>query len=462
MIASMQAPARLLAAVAAATHETHVERMLLAVADAFAAVLAIERIELLDPGAPIISVRPRKRGWQLTRAGGPTRSSRARAPELTLELDDAARLRLWSTAHPPSWLADAELQRALAQLLGRGRKTQTIVHRLADASRRAHTAKRELERSVDAGPSPVARSSAMRELLARARAVASYPTTVLITGESGVGKELVASFIHTNSTRARGPFVRINCGALPENLAESELFGHEPGAFTGASRRHRGVFERAHRGTLFLDEVGELPLHLQVKLLRTLQSGELTRVGGEQTIEVDVRVIAATNRPLEAMIADGRFRADLFFRLSVFPLAVPPLRERKDDIPLLVEELLDELGRRFARPRPQLDEATSSRLVHHPWPGNVRELANTLEAAMIVSRDGQLRLPDTFQHTSPAREDGPLPSFEQASREILIRALRACNGKIYGPGGAAELLELNPGTLQSKLRKLGISRGEFV
>ncbi|HVH97775.1 MAG TPA: sigma 54-interacting transcriptional regulator, partial [Enhygromyxa sp.] len=404
----MQAPARLLAAVAMATHETHVERMLIAVADAFASALPLERLELVEPNTSTITVRPRKRGgWQLTRASS-TRS-RPVEPELALELDDGARLHLHTSKPPPSWLADAELRRAIAQLLARGRKSQLIVQRLADASRRAHTAKRELERSVDVGPSPVARSEAMRELLARARAVAGYPTTVLITGESGVGKEIVASFIHANSTRARGPFVRINCGALPETLAESELFGHEPGAFTGASRRHRGVFERAHRGTLFLDEIGELPLHLQVKLLRTLQSGELTRVGGEQTVEVDVRVIAATNRPLDAMIADGRFRADLFFRLSVFPLVVPPLRERKPDIPPLIEQLLDELGHRFERPRPHVDESTLTRLINHPWPGNVRELANALEAAMIVSHDGRLRLPDSVHHAPPIVEDGPCP-----------------------------------------------------
>jgi transcriptional regulator with GAF, ATPase, and Fis domain len=213
---------------------------------------------------------------------------------------------------------------------------------------------------------------------------------------------------------------------------------------------------------LFLDEIGELPLHLQVKLLRTLQAGELTRVGGEELVEVDVRVIAATNRSLEAMITDGRFRADLFFRLSVFPLAVPSLRERKDDIPLLVEQLLDQLSQRFERPRPQLDETTLTRILHHPWPGNVRELANVLEAAMIVSHDGWLRLPEPVHRTSLDDEDGPMPSFEQASRDVLVRALRACKGKIYGTGGAAELLGLNPGTLQSKLRKLGISRLDFV
>jgi formate hydrogenlyase transcriptional activator len=453
----MQPAARLIAAVAAATHELHVERMLLAIADAFASVLSIERLELAEPNAPILAARPRKAGgWQLTRATRSTRAGR-REPELVLD-----HLRLWSTERLPSWLGDAELHRALAQLLARGRKHQVVVTRLAEVSRRAHVAKREFERNAETDPQPIARSLAMRELLARARAVAGYPTTVLITGESGVGKELVASFVHAHSTRARGPFVRINCGALPESLAESELFGHEPGAFTGAARRHRGVFERAHRGSLFLDELGELPLHLQVKLLRTLQSGELTRVGGEESVEVDVRVIAATNRPLEAMVADGRFRADLFFRLSVFPLAVPSLRERRDDIPLLVEQLLDQLGHRFERPPPAIDEVTLKRLVNHPWPGNVRQLANMLEAAMIVSHANRLILPESLPLEPAATEDGPVPSFEQASRDTLIRALRACKGKIYGPGGAAELLGLNPGTLQSKLRKLAISRLDYV
>jgi formate hydrogenlyase transcriptional activator len=453
----MQPPARLLAAVAAATHELHVDRMLLAIADAFASVLSVERLELVEPNAPVLAVRPRKAGgWQLTRASSRTRGGR-REPELVLEP-----LRLWSSDRVPSWLTDAELLRTLASLLARGRKSQLVVQRLADASRRAHTAKLEYERNVEAGPQPIANSLPMRELLARARAVAAYPTTVLITGESGVGKELVASFVHAHSTRARGPFVRINCGALPETLAESELFGHEVGAFTGAARRHRGVFERAHRGSLFLDELGELPLHLQVKLLRTLQSGELTRVGGEESALVDVRVIAATNRPLEAMVADGRFRADLFFRVSVFPLAVPSLRERTDDIPLLVEQLLEQLGRRFERPPPHIDEATLNRLVNHPWPGNVRQLANMLEAAMIVSHGNRLIVPESLQPEPAAAEHEGCPSFEQASRDVLVRALRACKGKIYGSGGAAELLQLNPGTLQSKLRKLGISRVEFV
>jgi formate hydrogenlyase transcriptional activator len=453
---------QLLAAVAVATHETHVERMLIGVAEALAGAVALERVELDLDGDSRLSARRRSSGsWRLSRSTSANRPARPRA-SLVIPIGDRSELALWCTDKPPNWLTDAELLDALGRLLERGRRSQTIVRRTADLSRRAHQAQRELQRSLPDRPRPIARSPAMRALLERAQAVADYPTSVLIRGESGVGKEVIANFVHALSPRARAPFVRINCGALPEALAESELFGHEVGAFTGANRRHLGVFERADRGTLFLDEVGELRASLQVKLLRTLQERELTRVGGEAVIPVDVRVIAATNRPLEDMLSTGTFREDLYFRLSVFPLDVPSLRERPEDIPALVDELLDELCQRLGRTRPAIDDSTLARLVAHRWPGNVRELANTLEAALIVSR-GRLQLPDAILARPPTPPvDDEVPSFERGTRELICRALAACKGKLHGPGGAAERLELHPATLQAKMRKLGISRLDFV
>jgi transcriptional regulator with GAF, ATPase, and Fis domain len=454
---------QLLTAVAAATHETRIERMLLGVADAFAHVITLERVDLDDGGGSRLCARRRSSGsWQLSRSSA-TKGSARKPANLVITLDEhASQLSLWCTGRVPSWLTEPELHESLARVLECGRRSRTVVQRVADLSRRAHQAQRELQRDLADGARPIARSPTMHALIDRARAVAGYPTSVLIRGESGVGKEVIANFVHALSPRSRAPFVRVNCGALPEGLAESELFGHEAGAFTGANRRHVGVFERADRGTLFLDEVGELTASLQVKLLRTLQEGELTRVGGEQVIAVDVRVIAATNRSLEDMLAAGRFREDLYFRLSVFPLDVPSLRERPEDIPALVDELLDELCQRLGRTRPRLDDSTLARLVEHRWPGNVRELANTLEAALIVSH-GELQLPDSVPARSRAVPiEGTIPSFEQGTRELICRALLACQGKVYGPGGAAEQLDLHPATLQGKLRKLGISRLDFV
>lgn len=437
----------LLRAIAEASHATRVERMLDAIASAFASTGRLRHVELVRDDRPLS-------------AGTQTRPRRQ--PDTRIPVDDEAELRAWWSGDEPAWTREGASLNTIGRLVSYGLRSQSITRKVADASRRAHAAKRELERQVAASPGLVARSAAMRELLARARAVAPYPTSVLITGPSGSGKEVVARFLHANSGRGRSSFISINCGALPESLAESELFGHEVGAFTGASRRHRGVFERAHRGTLFLDEVGELPPSLQVKLLRTLQERELTRVGGEATIRVDVRVVAATNRPLREMVAEGRFREDLFFRLSVFPLCVPPLAARQEDVPALVEDLLAELSRRLGRPPPALDEGAMSWLQRQPWPGNVRELANVLEAAWIAGDGDRLRLPGDSRGPSTRDEVDRIPRFDDAIRQLLRRALAASRGKIYGPGGAAEMLDLNPGTLQSKLRKYGITRRDFL
>ncbi|GEJ57000.1 sigma 54-interacting transcriptional regulator [Anaeromyxobacter diazotrophicus] len=247
----------------------------------------------------------------------------------------------------------------------------------------------ELTPAAAPGPAPVAASAAMREVMEAARDVAATPTTVLLLGESGTGKELVARFLHDASGRP-GPYVAVNCAALPGELLESELFGHERGAFTGAAERRAGRFEQAHRGTLLLDEVSELPPALQAKLLRVLQEREVDRVGGERPVPVDVRVVATSNRDLGEMVRRGEFRADLFYRLNVFPIALPPLRERSEDLPPLAAELLEELAAALGRPAPALDATALAALAAHPFPGNVRELRNALERALVRCRGAVL------------------------------------------------------------------------
>ena len=240
------------------------------------------------------------------------------------------------------------------------------------------------------GQGPIGKDPAFIELLEMAKAVAPRSTTVLIHGESGTGKEVVARFIHQESQRSQGPFVAINCAAIPENLLESQLFGHEKGAFTGAAKRHEGLFRQAHGGTLLLDEVAEMALALQSKLLRVLETGRLTPVGAEETVDVDVRLLAATNRNLGSEVESGRFRRDLFFRLNVFPLELPPLRERRQDILLLARHFLNLLGRGVGKVAPTLTTSAQRALLHHPWPGNIRELQNVLERAYILSKGGEI------------------------------------------------------------------------
>jgi transcriptional regulator with GAF, ATPase, and Fis domain len=283
---------------------------------------------------------------------------------------------------------------------------------------------------------------------------------VLISGESGSGKEVLAREIHRRSPRAHRPILQLNCGAIPENLVESELFGHERGAFTGADRMHAGLFERAHRGTLFLDEVGELPLAAQVKLLRVLQERQVRRIGGTAQIDVDVRLIAATNRPLAKMVEDGTFREDLYYRLDVFAIRVPPLRERRGDLAPLVSTLVAQLADKLGLDPPPITRATLSKLDAHEWPGNVRELMNVLETALILGGGRSLELPEEFAKRA-TRDVAERPRFESAVREAIEQSLRATRGKIYGTDGAAARLGLKPGTLQSKMRKLGIRREDF-
>ncbi|MGA8058778.1 MAG: sigma 54-interacting transcriptional regulator, partial [Candidatus Binataceae bacterium] len=311
-------------------------------------------------------------------------------------------------------------------------------------------------------------SPGLRKVMQQVQLVAPTDATVLITGESGTGKELVARAIHEQSARRERPLIKLNCSAVPEGLFESEFFGHVKGAFTGALKDKPGRFELADGGTLFLDEIGEVPLAMQAKLLRVLQEQELERVGDTRTRKVDVRIIAASNRDLKKEVDEGRFRQDLFYRLSVFPVEVPPLRERREDIGPLVAHFVRQSARRMNRPEPQISKAALDRLVSYPWPGNVRELQNTVERAIILWREGPLTfdLPASWPHES-TREQAKSAAkaafltrdeLKQQEREAIINALKQTNGKVSGPGGAAKLLGMKPSTLASRIPSLGINR----
>jgi formate hydrogenlyase transcriptional activator len=313
----------------------------------------------------------------------------------------------------------------------------------------------------------IGKSAAIETTLRQVELVAPTDATVLITGESGTGKELIARAIHEASGRREGPMIRVNCAAIPRELFESEFFGHARGAFTGALRDRVGRFELARGGTLFLDEVGEIPLEQQGKLLRVLQEGQIERVGEERTRAVDVRVIAATNRDLEAEVRRGTFRRDLFFRLNVFPIHSAPLRERPEDIPLLVFHLLERPGRAHGGAPLTLSERDMRRLVAYGWPGNVRELENVIERAVILARDGRLRvdLPDGAPAAPAAprsaASSSPIVSEEERrarDRAAVVAALEASGGRVSGPGGAAERLGLRPTTLASRIKAMGIAK----
>jgi formate hydrogenlyase transcriptional activator len=301
-------------------------------------------------------------------------------------------------------------------------------------------------------------SASMKAVRHAIQQVAATDSTVLILGETGTGKELVARAIHQLSSRRDHLLVSVNCGALAPGLVTSELFGHEPGAFTGATRRRLGRFELAQRGTIFLDEVGELPLEDQVLLLRVLQERALNRVGGNEAIPVDVRVIAATHQDLAAATEQGRFRADLFYRLHVFPIAVPPLRARSDDIPDLVRHFLHHFSRRLNKPVVDVDPATLQLLLAYSWPGNVRELENLVERAMIVTNSQTLHVEPSWLRASPASVSSRPTRLADIERQTILEALECCRGRIYGRDGAAALLGLKPTTLYGKMRKHGIKR----
>jgi PAS domain S-box-containing protein len=305
----------------------------------------------------------------------------------------------------------------------------------------------------------VGNSDALKSVLRKVEQVAPTTATVLVLGETGTGKELVARAIHGTSPRRARPLVKVDCTALPPDLIESELFGHEKGAFTGAYARQIGRFEIANASTIFLDEIGELPPSLQVKLLRVLQDGEFERLGGSRTIKIDVRVIAATNRDLEAEVRIGRFREDLWYRLNVFPVKVPPLRERKEDLPLLVQHFVKRFAKRLGKTIEAIPQNVLDILQNYPWPGNVRELENVIERAVINTQGGQLRLADQFERPwqrLPSR--GGQRSLEEIERDHIVKTLEEAGWKIAGTDGAAAILGLNPSTLRGRMRKLGIRR----
>jgi formate hydrogenlyase transcriptional activator len=308
----------------------------------------------------------------------------------------------------------------------------------------------------------VGRHGGLRAVLSQVEIVAPTNATVLISGETGTGKELIARAIHELSPRHNRNLVKLNCAAIPAGLLESELFGHERGAFTGALMQKKGRFELADGGSLFLDEIGDISLELQPKLLRAVQEQEFERLGSTRTIEVDVRMIAATHRDLPAMIRDGKFREDLFYRLNVFPIEIPPLRERRDDIPLLVDYFVSTLSQRMGKQIESIPEEAMEVLINHPWRGNVRELANFIERAVILSQGDELQVPVAELNASHARGFAPASTFEQAERNVIIDALKSASGKIAGKGGAAERLGLKRTTLQNKMHKLNISRACYA
>jgi formate hydrogenlyase transcriptional activator len=308
----------------------------------------------------------------------------------------------------------------------------------------------------------VGKSAALRKVLEQIAIVAPTDSTVLLHGETGTGKELVARAVHSLSPRKDRTFVRLNCAAIPSGLVESELFGHEKGAFTGALMQKRGRFELADHGTFFMDEIGDISLELQPKLLRALQEHEFERLGSTKTIQVDVRLIAATHRDLSAMIRDGKFREDLFYRLNVFPIEVPPLRERREDIPLLVHHFVAHLARRMQKRIASIPKRAMETLTHASWPGNIRELENFIERCVILTQGDQLVVPlDELMRSTSAPLTAPISTFHDAERQAIIDALKSCSGKISGSGGAAERLGLKRTTLQNKMRKLNISRADY-
>jgi formate hydrogenlyase transcriptional activator len=307
-------------------------------------------------------------------------------------------------------------------------------------------------------PRIVGNSSALRRVLDMVRVVAPTDATVLINGETGSGKELIAEAIHQYSDRSNGPFVKVNCAAIPAGLLESELFGHERGAYTGAVARGIGRFERAHRGTLFLDEIGDLPPELQPKLLRVIQERQFERLGGSATIQTDVRVICATHRNLVEMVNEREFRADLFYRLSVFPIELPPLRERTEDIRLLVHHFVMDYAARMNKRITAISEEFMTALERHSWPGNVRELQNFIERSIILSSGAVLS--GTLPEVTGTSKSFEAVTLEEVERSHILQTLQQTEGAVGGRGGAAARLGLPRTTLISKMRRLGINRGQ--
>jgi len=364
---------------------------------------------------------------------------------------NASHARLLELLHDPFSVAMANWQQHLT-LMRYQQTLQDDCHFYQEALRK------------EAGNTVIGADKGLKRVMEMSGRVAGTDSPVMILGETGVGKEVVANAIHNTSERRGGPFIKVNCGAIAENLIDSELFGHEKGAFTGATRDHRGRFERASGGTLFLDEVGELPLQAQVRLLRVLQTQEVERVGSSESIPVDVRVISATHRNLAAMVSEGLFRQDLWFRLNVFPITIPPLRERPQDIPDLAHHFVVEKQKELKRHTPwEITEEAMDRLQNYPWPGNVRELQNVVERELILTSGESLHfgslLPNSVAHPPEDRPDTVVEALDTAIARTIRNALQAADGKVQGKGGAAELLNINHNTLRARMRKLGIVYG---
>ncbi len=341
-----------------------------------------------------------------------------------------------------------------------------------EADRRALLGRLQRE---DISEAIVGSETGLRGVMRRVGQVAGTDAPVLLLGETGSGKEVIARAIHAASHRSQGPMLKVNCGAIPPGLVDSELFGHERGSFTGAHERRRGWFERADGGTLFLDELGDLPLPAQVRLLRVLQEGVLERVGGQKPVHVSVRIVAATHRLLEGMMADGRFREDLWYRIGVFPIEIPPLRDRREDIPALAAHFAWRAGKRLGGRPLNPSPEDIQRLLDYPWPGNIRELAAVIERAAIlgdgrclevaaalgVRRAGSGEATEATVPSAESSQQAPLGSLEQAMVGHIERALQATHGRVEGPKGAAALLDLNPNTLRSRMRRLGVDARRF-
>lgn len=334
--------------------------------------------------------------------------------------------------------------------------------RLAEGGRKSPSGQSKIVKTGFEGI--IGKSHQMLTVLDHLSIVAPLDTSVLILGESGTGKEAIAKNVHKLSPRANNQLVTVNCASLPATLIESELFGHEKGAFTGATEKRIGKFELADKGTIFLDEIGEMPAELQVKLLRVLQEQEIERIGGRAPIKIDVRIIAATNRNLEKEVEDGRFRLDLYYRLYVFPILLPPLRERKDDIEALACHFIEKYALKSGKNVTHLSPEVFTRLMSYHWPGNVRELEHLIERSVLFARDCEIKdvfLPSFHQKTNQIAvtpETCAMKTIDENARDHILTVLRKCNGRISGPGGAAEILEVPPSTLHSKIKKLGIKK----
>jgi Nif-specific regulatory protein len=365
--------------------------------------------------------------------------------------DDELRLLEILSAHLETAIHNAQQAEALRQALAE-------VERLKNRLQAENVYLQEEITTTHHSGEIIGQSRTLQEVLRQVEQVAPTDATVLIQGETGTGKELIARVIHGRSRYRDRPLVKVNCATLPAGLVESELFGHEKGAFTGAVARKIGRFELADGGTIFLDEIGELPLELQAKLLRVLQEGEFERVGGAHTITVNVRVIAATNRDLATAVQAGSFRADLFYRLNVFPLTVPPLRERKDDIPPLVECFLARMAQKLGKALTGLSDESMARVMRYSWSGNVRELQNVIERAAILARGPIVEIDEALeQRLPPSNHPLPATTLQDVERAHILRVLAETNGIIEGPRGAARILGLHPNTLRFRLQKLGIA-----